>query len=190
MEFKNDKYLWTHHVRDKMRYYKLTEARIKRIIRHPTRIEEGILDEAIACMQPAEGKNYSEIWAMYLIVPQDGFLGSSSRRHAKSFLLKENPCEILNARTSGGRLAKFPAKAVLWPQREIFLRTRSRSFAFGKNHARETSSWSAQGTASTVPDSTYGFKRLKIITAWRYPGKSPARDPIPAEVLREIKNLI
>lgn len=28
---------------------------------------------------------------------------------------------------------------------------------------------------------------LKIISAWRYPGVSPERDPIPAEILREIE---
>ena len=27
---------------------------------------------------------------------------------------------------------------------------------------------------------------LKIISAWRYPGVSPERDPIPADILREI----
>ncbi len=33
-------------------------------------------------------------------------------------------------------------------------------------------------------------KNIKIITAWRYPGKSPARNPIPQEILEEIKLLI
>ncbi len=33
-------------------------------------------------------------------------------------------------------------------------------------------------------------KAIKIITAWRYPGKSPARDPIPPEVLKEIKSIL
>lgn len=33
-------------------------------------------------------------------------------------------------------------------------------------------------------------KALKIITAWRYPGKSPERDPIPKEVLTEIQSLL
>ncbi|MCL4404106.1 hypothetical protein M1432_02075 [Patescibacteria group bacterium] len=33
-------------------------------------------------------------------------------------------------------------------------------------------------------------QRLKIITAWRYPGVSPKRDPIPSEVLQEIRELI
>lgn len=100
------KYMWTHHSKEKMRYYRLSEARIKRIIRHPTRVEEGIFENAIAAMQPAGGKKYSEIWALY----------------------------VLNkVKNTGG---------------------------------------------------------IKIITAWRYPGKSPERDPIPAEVLREIKQIL
>lgn len=33
-------------------------------------------------------------------------------------------------------------------------------------------------------------KQIKIITAWRYPGKSPERDPVPQEILNEIKNAI
>ncbi len=88
-----------------MRHYRLTESRIKRIIRHPTRTEEGIIEGAVACMQPADGKNYTEIWVLYVL----------------------------------------------------------------------------SGIAN---------KQIKIISAWRYPGKSPERDPIPAEILREIRNII
>lgn len=100
--FSQEKFDWTLHARAKLRHYRLTESRIKRIIRHPVRVEEGILEGAVACMQPASGKKYSEIWTMYVL--------------AKS--------------------------------------------------------------------------KIKIITAWRYPGRSPARDPIPPEILREIKGLI
>ncbi len=32
--------------------------------------------------------------------------------------------------------------------------------------------------------------KLKIISTWRYPGKSPAKNPIPQEILDEIKDLI
>jgi len=28
---------------------------------------------------------------------------------------------------------------------------------------------------------------LKIISAWRYPGKSPTRNPIPQEIIEELK---
>lgn len=103
----DEKYLWTSHAQMKMRHYRLTESRIKRVIRHPVRVEEGIMPRAIAVMSPAEGKRYSEIWAMYV-------------------------------------LAKIKEKS----------------------------------------------KKIKVITAWRYPGKSPARDPIPAEILKEIRSLV
>ena len=33
-------------------------------------------------------------------------------------------------------------------------------------------------------------QRIKIITAWRYPGKSPERDPIPAEIIKEVQRLL
>jgi hypothetical protein len=32
--------------------------------------------------------------------------------------------------------------------------------------------------------------KIKIISAWRYPGVSPKKDPIPAEILQEIKSSI
>ncbi len=33
-------------------------------------------------------------------------------------------------------------------------------------------------------------KVIKIITVWRYPGKAPTRDPVPGNVLEEIKKLL
>lgn len=91
----------------KMRHYRLTESRVKRIIRYPARVEEGIFRGAIACMQLVGGKQYGEIWTFYTL--------------------------------SGNNGSK---------------------------------------------------KKIKIISAWRYPGKSPARNPIPAEILREIRFLL
>ena len=72
-----DKYIWTNHSKMKMRHYRLTESRIKRVIRHPTRVEEGILEGAIAAMQPAEGKKYSEIWVMYVLAHKGGSGGKN-----------------------------------------------------------------------------------------------------------------
>lgn len=102
----SDKYLWTVHARLKLKYYGLSESRIKRIIHFPARTEEGIVENTVAVMQPAGSKRYTEIWAMYKL---------AKRANAKA---------------------------------------------------------------------------IKIITTWRYPGKSPARNPIPAEVLKEIKRFI
>lgn len=102
-----EKILWTNHARDKMRHYRLTESRIKRIIRHPTRVEEGILEGAVAAMQPAGGRRYAEIWALYVPV-------------------------------------KFKIKNL----------------------------------------------KLKIISAWRYPGRAPERDPVPVKILQEIRKIL
>ncbi len=56
---------WTMHARDKMRFYRLSEARVRRIIHSPKRIEEGIAPDTIAIMQPAGNlKNPYELWVM------------------------------------------------------------------------------------------------------------------------------
>ncbi len=33
-------------------------------------------------------------------------------------------------------------------------------------------------------------KQIRIITTWRYPGKSPERNPIPQEVIEEVRKLL
>jgi hypothetical protein len=110
----DERYSWTSHVFGKMMQYGISESRIKRIIRYPARIEEGIASNTVAAMQPAGNKRYQEIWVMY-------------------------------------KLAK----------RRV-------------------------NSKSQAPNS----KQLKIITTWRYPGKSPERDPIPAEVIEEVRKLL
>jgi hypothetical protein len=37
---------------------------------------------------------------------------------------------------------------------------------------------------------SFGQQRICLISAWRYPGISPKRDPIPEEILREIEYLV
>jgi hypothetical protein len=68
-EPKNTKNLfWTKHAKEKMRYYQLSENRLKRVLRNPKRIEEGIAPDTIAIMQPAGTKKHpTEIWLIYQI---------------------------------------------------------------------------------------------------------------------------
>lgn len=47
-----------------MNYYRLSQSRVKRLIRHPERIEEGVAEDTIAVMQPFGNKKDREIWAM------------------------------------------------------------------------------------------------------------------------------
>lgn len=58
-------FYWTMHAKDKMRYYKLSESRVKRVINFPKRIEEGIAEDTVAMMQAGgSAKNPYEIWVM------------------------------------------------------------------------------------------------------------------------------
>lgn len=164
-----EKYAWTWHVRDKMRYYRLTESRVKRVIRHPKRIEEGIMPGAIAVMAPAEGKRYSEIWVMYVLTRG----GGASLRHDSA-----SPVP----RPFGP--ASRPTEVGLGTEASL----RVGAISPGKAGRPSKSRLPLSQKYSTA--ARYGLKKIKIITAWRYPGRAPERDPIPVEILREIKKLL
>ena len=56
---------WTWHSRDKMRYYRLSEARVRRILHSPARIEEGVAPKTAALMQKAGSAGHPhELWVM------------------------------------------------------------------------------------------------------------------------------
>ncbi len=117
MKFKfpknTDKIFWTKHSKAKMQYYKLSENRIKRVLRNPTRKEEGIAPQTIAVMQRTGTKKHpTEIWAMYQTI--------------KSKVKRQK------------------------------------------------------------------LKKLKIISAWRYPGVTPEGKeiPIPEDTLEELENIL
>jgi len=97
-------YIWTQHVKQKMKFYGLSEARVKRVVRFPERIEEGIAPNTVACMQKTTNiKKPQEVWAMY---------------------------QVRNKNV------------------------------------------------------------IKIISAWKYPGVSPKNNPIPQDILDELKNML
>jgi hypothetical protein len=58
-------YAWTRHVKQKMLHYRMSPSLVKRIIRHPARMEEGIAPGTVAVMQPARTKRAQEFWVMY-----------------------------------------------------------------------------------------------------------------------------
>lgn len=67
----DDETVWTRHVIEKMKYYGLSENKIRNAIWRPKRIEEGIAPNTIAIMQPyGSQKHPKEIWVMYQIFSQ------------------------------------------------------------------------------------------------------------------------
>ena len=113
---KNDqRLLWTKHVKKKMQQYQLSERRLRRVLRLPSRVEEGIAPYTIAIMQPTGTKKHpTEIWLMYQTI--------SKKRKTKNEKLR----------------------------------------------------------------------KIRIISAWRYPGISPIGEPppIPDDILEDLDNII
>jgi hypothetical protein len=63
---KSDDLEWTQHSLAKLRQYRLSASRIKRVLRHPDRLEVGIAANTIAAMQKAGSARHPyEIWVMY-----------------------------------------------------------------------------------------------------------------------------
>ena len=63
---------WTHHAQAKMHFYRLSQARIRRVLHSPKRVEEGVAPKTVAMMQPSSLKQTAggketwtqEIWVM------------------------------------------------------------------------------------------------------------------------------
>lgn len=71
MWYATSKFYWTYHAQDKMKFYRLSEARVRRVIHSPKRTEEGVAPSTIAMMQPntttgngGQEKWKQEIWVM------------------------------------------------------------------------------------------------------------------------------
>lgn len=64
---KDDKYFsWTRHVKDKMLQYRLSEQKIKAVLKNPARKEEGIAPKTLAVMKRNDTpKRKQEIWVMF-----------------------------------------------------------------------------------------------------------------------------
>lgn len=125
-----DKYQWTKHSLMKMQYYGLSQQRIKRVIKSPERVEEGIVEKTIACMQTAgSSKHPYEIWTMYQLCKSKAI---SKSQFPISKQIQNSKFKIINSAN----------------------------------------------------------RKIRIISAWRYPGKSPKNNPVPEEILNEIKNII
>ena len=125
----DDKYTWTVHAIEKMRYYRLSESLVKRVIRFPKRTEKAIAPKTIGAMQPkGTTKNPREVWVMYRPVAE--------RPSAEIALLLKT--------VTGSSLPK-------------------------------ASSISGAGQSM----SALGRQKVKIISAWIYPGVTKPGDPIP-----------
>ena len=128
---------WTSHSRYKMRFYGLSESRVKRVISFPKRIEEGIAPDTVAMMQSAGTEKHPyEIWVM---IQETQTNADGTLRH------------------DSGQAQTNAEKRI--SQRKSIQETRK----------------------SAVTE---------VISAWRYPGKTKPGQPLPEEILKEIRRAI
>ncbi|MDP3963254.1 MAG: DUF4258 domain-containing protein [bacterium] len=90
---KNDaRYLWTNHAIRKMAFYRLSQGRIRRVLRNPARIEEGVAPGTVAAMQTdGSGAKSREIWVMYQEVGKKRRIITAWRYPGKSPIRKKIP---------------------------------------------------------------------------------------------------
>lgn len=90
------------------------------------------------------------------------------------------PASIRQRRTSAGK----PARS--WSQ-EIWVMYQIKG---GKKWEMGSEKVSEPPHPTLSPLGRGGKGKVKIISAWRYPGISPKNNPIPEEILREIRGII
>lgn len=157
----SDKYQWTQHAIFKLRQYGLSSQRITRVIRAPKRIEKGIVKNTIAVMQPASTR----------------FVRSSTRLDSARL-----------ARGGPSSTKKVNGKET-WSQ-EIWAMYQSagRRTEVKSPKLKVKSDVNPHPTLSQIVRGGQG--KIKIISAWRYPGISPKNNPIPQEIFDEIGNIL
>ena len=189
-------YYWTRHSEFKMKQYALGEQRVRRVIRHPDRVEKSIVPGMVAVMQIAgTSKNRQEIWVMYEVrgarnvkheTPDTG-CGTRNTEHGTPdggrYGIRNMECGMSDAENKISEQKSFEsgfAPAIRDPRSvsrtlspaQKFRLQRQQEFLAKKNGGGE------------------GGKTLRIISVWRYPGTSPERDPIPIEILEELRDIV
>lgn len=126
LAYSNKAFHWTRHSRDKMRFYRLSEARVRRVIHSPRRVEEGIAPDTVAMMQPTSftGSGARTDWKQEIWV-----MAQKTRAHSDKTRKSENI---------------FPRRSAPGPRKPAVIR---------------------------------------IISVWRYPGKTKPRDEISKDFL-------
>jgi len=167
---KNDsKYEWTEHSKFKMQYYGLSAQRVLRVIRSPYRIEIGIVENTIAVMQP--GGNVKKRFTK-------SKWGKSSSAYGESEVLVDGK----------------NWSSEIWVMYQLLDKKEKRD---GNIDIKETGN---KKDKKDIVDFDAAWEKLKskldlnkkirVISAWRYPGVTDENDPIPAEIMREIEEII
>jgi len=142
-----------------MHHYGLSEQKVLGVIRRPKRIETGIAPDTVAVMQVAG-------------------------------TIKKGPVKSKWGKSSFGQ--GYEERAVIddkekesWSQ-EIWVLYQIKNIKFQNPNSKQIPNIK-NPKLKKIQDAINSNKKITIISAWRYPGVSPEKDPIPAEIWREIE---
>lgn len=162
---KSDKYEWTRHAQYKMQQYGLSPQRVVRVIRNPERVEEGIVPKTIAVMQPAsiKFKDGKKTWSQEIWAMYQ--LRGSGAISKLQFPISK-PQVVEQGSLRGRQISNLKFQKLQTTNQKL----------------HPVKYCSAVATSAL-------FHRVKIISAWRYPGVSPKNNPIPEEILNELAEM-
>ena len=84
----DDKCQWTNHVVEKMRYYGLSEGRVRRVLYSPKRVEEGVAPGTTAVMQPGGTPRHPyEVWVMYQLINNKSQITNNKAKWTKKRII-------------------------------------------------------------------------------------------------------
>lgn len=157
-----DKYYWTAHVAEKMHYYGLSEQKILGVIRKPQRIETGIVENTVAVMMPVGNIKKNKKPSMWnRSFNDDGETEKWSQEIWVMYQLRGSGANPKIQDTNTKKILNIKSKK----NKQIII----------------------ENLKSKISNSAN--RKLYIISAWRYPGVSPKKNPIPEEILREIEEI-
>jgi len=162
----SDQYLWTAHVAEKMHYYGLSEQKVLGVIRRPKRIETGIAPDTVAVMLPVGEKSAAQI---------------AKNKDKKS--------------TFGNYQSDRPWNQEIWVMYQMKVKSekltrldsRRRPLVDARREVESKIQNSKIQKLQELRNKINSNKKITIISAWRYPGVSHEKDPIPSEIWREIE---
>lgn len=146
---------WTFHARAKMRFYRLSEQRVRQVLHSPKRIEEGVAPKTVAMMQPVSVTHRS----VNETVPSGAQRNRGTPSHSAGLGKREET----------------------WNQ-EIWVmvqQTRMNMDGTRTHTDRPRQSVSSPHRSVTV---------TKVISAWRYPGRTKPRSPAAVEAIKNAYN--
>ena len=94
---KDDKFfLWTRHIKDKMLFYRISEQKIKTILKSPDRKEEGIAPNTNAVMKRNDTpKRKEEIWIMYTDSTNSKLQNANRKKSSRYTLMASGSKKIM-----------------------------------------------------------------------------------------------